>query len=366
VPFKAIQANTSRFVDEQYIPSNLVIKEAKNMQKEDVIHLLEHIKARQTEHGPEEAFRFRIYVKKNSEHLSKYPRKGLRQRSRNKGKRKQTTSEEDGSSTRRPGYSAANDEDANSAIDPVILEIDKEMRACRNNNPAILISPGIESAAAKPCPAAGTSNANTGSAAGPSTANIGMSDKSRPRPRPLPKRPRVATMADSPSLQDIGSNNANNKTIGSTLTRSTAASTSSENVIHDDGPVNAKNISIQPRLTRSAAASAIQSAPNTSITAAGTPAENIIHDQGSYDAENITIQARLTRSRAARDKLTNVTGGMRDSTAAGTSSIHPDSTSARSSGKRGKSIQPKVRNSDAIALEEAKSYLPKQGKRRRR
>jgi hypothetical protein len=45
------------------------------MQKEHILKLLEHILARQEQLGVEDAFRFRIYIKKKTEHQAKYDRR---------------------------------------------------------------------------------------------------------------------------------------------------------------------------------------------------------------------------------------------------------------------------------------------------
>jgi len=73
VPYRAIQEDPERFIDGQYIPQNIVFKEAKNMQKEDIHRFIDHIISRQKKFGVENAFRFRIYLKKNKEHFSEYP-----------------------------------------------------------------------------------------------------------------------------------------------------------------------------------------------------------------------------------------------------------------------------------------------------
>lgn len=63
------------------MPNNIVFKEVKNMQKEDIYRFLEHILGRQKKFGDEHTFRFRIYIKKKKEHLSEYPEvAGRRQR----------------------------------------------------------------------------------------------------------------------------------------------------------------------------------------------------------------------------------------------------------------------------------------------
>lgn len=73
VPYRAIQEDPERFIDGQYMPQNIVFKEAKNMQKEDIHRFIDHIISRQKKFGVENAFRFRIYLKKNKEHFSEYP-----------------------------------------------------------------------------------------------------------------------------------------------------------------------------------------------------------------------------------------------------------------------------------------------------
>lgn len=55
------------------MPKNIVIKEAKNMQKEDIHRFLDHILTRQKKFGVENAFRFKIYLKKRKEYLAEYP-----------------------------------------------------------------------------------------------------------------------------------------------------------------------------------------------------------------------------------------------------------------------------------------------------
>jgi len=73
VPFKAIQADPDRFIEEQYRPREIVIKEVKNMQKDDISLFLTHILGRQNQFGVEKSFRFRKYIKKKMEYPSNYP-----------------------------------------------------------------------------------------------------------------------------------------------------------------------------------------------------------------------------------------------------------------------------------------------------
>jgi hypothetical protein len=81
-PFKAIQADNIRFIEKKYVPPRVIIKEAKNMQREDVIKFMEHARERQETYGYRDAFRFAIYIKKQKEFPSLY--KGDRPPTRSK------------------------------------------------------------------------------------------------------------------------------------------------------------------------------------------------------------------------------------------------------------------------------------------
>ena len=118
MPFKAIQQDTKRYIENKYLPANLVIKEPKNMQIDDIILFMEHVRERQIKFGPEDSFRFRIYIKKQQEHLSKYPSK-VKSTRRNRKKINQINDQND---------------IRDSNIDPVIYEIDAQMRATREND----------------------------------------------------------------------------------------------------------------------------------------------------------------------------------------------------------------------------------------
>jgi hypothetical protein len=150
VPFRAVQEDNRRFVDKKYIPADVIIKEAKNMQKDDLIHFLEHVLDRQQRFGADDAFRFRIFIKKQTEHLSKYPASQPGERPINKSKRpskprakkKNKTPIQDQISDEAPNdINLQNDTDmhhgpkviADSAIDPIILEISQKMLSSRVN-----------------------------------------------------------------------------------------------------------------------------------------------------------------------------------------------------------------------------------------
>lgn len=112
------------------------------MQKDDVIRFLEHILGRQKKFGPEDAFRFRIYLKKQQECRSKYPEEQLalntktssKEKGKKKGKGKGKKGMQDKTDDPSNGvYSgtAADNENGDMVIDPILLQIDAEMRSTR-------------------------------------------------------------------------------------------------------------------------------------------------------------------------------------------------------------------------------------------
>jgi hypothetical protein len=61
VPYAALKEDTGAFIPQQYRPANLMVKDPRNMHLEQIILLLRHCHQRQTDFGPESAFRFSLY-----------------------------------------------------------------------------------------------------------------------------------------------------------------------------------------------------------------------------------------------------------------------------------------------------------------
>ncbi|KAF8802332.1 hypothetical protein BYT27DRAFT_7112774, partial [Phlegmacium glaucopus] len=59
VPFEQVEKNTNRFVAHEYRPEGLVIKDPRNMHKDNIVRLMRHVYQRQIRDGVERAFRFR-------------------------------------------------------------------------------------------------------------------------------------------------------------------------------------------------------------------------------------------------------------------------------------------------------------------
>lgn len=73
VPYKSLEEETTRFIEEQYMPPGFVMKDPKKLHKNAEIKLLTHILQRQQSVGVEQAFRFHIYQNKKGEHDARYP-----------------------------------------------------------------------------------------------------------------------------------------------------------------------------------------------------------------------------------------------------------------------------------------------------
>ncbi|KAF8810541.1 hypothetical protein BYT27DRAFT_7209334 [Phlegmacium glaucopus] len=62
VPFEQVERDTACFVRCPYRPKSLIIKDPRNMHKEDIVQLMQHIYQRQETEGVEQAFRFRLFI----------------------------------------------------------------------------------------------------------------------------------------------------------------------------------------------------------------------------------------------------------------------------------------------------------------
>ena len=75
VPFEQVERDTARFVASEYRPTNVIIKDPRNMPKNDIALLLRHVYERQNNVGCENAFRFKIYLGRDKQDVvAKYPR----------------------------------------------------------------------------------------------------------------------------------------------------------------------------------------------------------------------------------------------------------------------------------------------------
>jgi hypothetical protein len=61
VPFSNLVSNSTVFIEEQYVPQDFVWKDPRNLTKDAIIELCNHIRRRQDEYGPESGFRFASY-----------------------------------------------------------------------------------------------------------------------------------------------------------------------------------------------------------------------------------------------------------------------------------------------------------------
>lgn len=93
MPYKAIEQDTGRFVDEQFLPPNFTIKDPKKLKKDASLKLIKHILQRQVNLGAEEAFRFRIFQNSKGVHVSRYPGTQTVQRKRKAKKIKKATAD---------------------------------------------------------------------------------------------------------------------------------------------------------------------------------------------------------------------------------------------------------------------------------
>jgi len=67
VPFKALMGDPESMLDIKYLPRPNILRDPRNMPKEDLIDLLEHIHIRQQTFGAGDAFRFSHYQTGNKE-----------------------------------------------------------------------------------------------------------------------------------------------------------------------------------------------------------------------------------------------------------------------------------------------------------
>jgi hypothetical protein len=61
IPFGKLCENIDEFIDDRYFPSNFAWKDPRNMTKDAIIQLCDHIRQRQDQNGPEGVFRFKAY-----------------------------------------------------------------------------------------------------------------------------------------------------------------------------------------------------------------------------------------------------------------------------------------------------------------
>lgn len=73
VPYEQVEKDTAKFVASEYRPENIIIKDPRNMRKEDIARLLRHLYERQTVEGIDKAFRFKIILgKEKHEETARY------------------------------------------------------------------------------------------------------------------------------------------------------------------------------------------------------------------------------------------------------------------------------------------------------
>jgi hypothetical protein len=66
VPYRKLEEEWSNFAKPQYFPPGFIIKDPRNLKKEQILSFLHHVKNRQDLYGAEDAFRFSHYLTKNS------------------------------------------------------------------------------------------------------------------------------------------------------------------------------------------------------------------------------------------------------------------------------------------------------------
>jgi hypothetical protein len=107
VPYTRLQSDTSIFVGDEYLPTNITIKDPRNMHKDDIITLLRHIHGKQNTDGVENAFRFKVYIKEKEEVKADYPQVRSRIRARATLSPATTGPSRSSSQTATPGRSQA-------------------------------------------------------------------------------------------------------------------------------------------------------------------------------------------------------------------------------------------------------------------
>lgn len=110
VPYDKLQKDTARFIASKYLPDNIIIKDPRNMLKEDVARLLRHIYERQINEGVHKAFRFKVFLgKEKKDQTARYEdpnipltptvRQTIRKRVRKQGRTDTTKDSNDDSRT---------------------------------------------------------------------------------------------------------------------------------------------------------------------------------------------------------------------------------------------------------------------------
>jgi hypothetical protein len=61
IPFSNLISDSSAFVNDRYVPDDFVWKDPRNLTKDAILDLCNHIRKRQDDYGPEEGFRFSAY-----------------------------------------------------------------------------------------------------------------------------------------------------------------------------------------------------------------------------------------------------------------------------------------------------------------
>lgn len=73
-PYTSIELEQEKFIKRKYLPSGMVLRQARTMKEGEIIQLFDHIAHRQERYGAEDAFRFRSFKHKVKGILrAKYP-----------------------------------------------------------------------------------------------------------------------------------------------------------------------------------------------------------------------------------------------------------------------------------------------------
>jgi hypothetical protein len=91
VPFSYLISRSEALIDKDYFPSGFIWKDPWNLSKEAIQDLLNHIRSRQEQYGPDEGFKFHSYLNGKDVVEAQYGRNGNTEKAAARNKKQQMT-----------------------------------------------------------------------------------------------------------------------------------------------------------------------------------------------------------------------------------------------------------------------------------
>ena len=138
VPFAYLISQSDALIDNVYAPSGFVWKDPRNLTKESIQELLNHIRCRQEKYGPHEGFRFHSYVKAKEIVKAQYGINVNTQRAAERNKKQQSCrkkKKDEGTKSKKNGKKtvALPEGSLDPAADPSVTAVHRNVTAAQGN-----------------------------------------------------------------------------------------------------------------------------------------------------------------------------------------------------------------------------------------